>query len=100
MRVLEKSKYTHLVQLRQLPENPDTFPAALTLRIRLYHDAQLAEVSAYQEHHRLQPRYDYPNRHMFHPDEKRQANFLLHDWLHALVTARFDIDDEPVVTEA
>lgn len=98
--VLEKSTYTHLIELRQLAEHPDALPAALALRVRLYHDAQLAEVNACQEHYRLRPRYEYPNRNMYHRDEKRQTNYLLHDWLHALATMRFDIDDEPVVTEA
>ncbi|HID48539.1 MAG TPA: DUF1249 domain-containing protein, partial [Chromatiales bacterium] len=98
--VLEKSTYTHLIELRQLAEHPDALLAALALRVRLYHDAQLAEVNACQEHYRLRPRYEYPNRNMYHRDEKRQTNYLLHDWLHALATMRFDIDDEPVVTEA
>jgi uncharacterized protein YqiB (DUF1249 family) len=97
--VLEKSKYTHLVELQQLPVEPDTLPTALTLQVRLYHDAQLAEVSTYQDHHRLLSKYDYPNRNMFHRDEKRQANCLLYDWLCMLTPARFDLDDEQVVTE-
>ena len=49
--------------------------------VRLYHDAQVAEVLACQHVSRFKARYDYPNLEMLLPDEKRQINLLLRDWL-------------------
>lgn len=49
--------------------------------VRLYHDAKLAEVISCQHIKRFQARYDYPNVDMLLPDEKRQINLLLRDWL-------------------
>lgn len=49
--------------------------------VRLYHDAQVAEVLACQQISRFKARYDYPNLEMLLPDEKRQINLLLRDWL-------------------
>ena len=49
--------------------------------VRLYHDAQVAEVIACQHVRHFKARYDYPNVDMLLPDEKRQINLLLRDWL-------------------
>ncbi len=49
--------------------------------VRLYHDARVAEVLACQHISRFKARYDYPNADMLLPDEKRQINLLLRDWL-------------------
>lgn len=49
--------------------------------VRLYHDAQVAEVLACQQISRFKARYDYPNLEMLLPDEKCQINLLLRDWL-------------------
>lgn len=52
----------------------------LRLQVRAYHDAQLAEVVAVASG-RLKPRYSYPNEQMCQPDEKRQLNRYLGQWL-------------------
>jgi uncharacterized protein YqiB (DUF1249 family) len=49
--------------------------------VRLYHDARLAEVVACQQIRRFKAVYSYPNTEMLQPDEKRQINALLRDWL-------------------
>ena len=49
--------------------------------VRVYDDARLAEVISYQGRGRIQFKYNYPNDKMYVPDEKRQGNLLLHDWL-------------------
>ncbi len=49
--------------------------------VRLYHDAKLAEVVACQHIKRFKALYTYPNTEMLQPDEKRQINELLRDWL-------------------
>lgn len=59
------------------------------LDVRLYHDAQLAEVVRSQGVGRLQSRYPQPNPQMHHSDEKRQVNQFLHDWLRAIQQAGY-----------
>ncbi|WP_372627026.1 DUF1249 domain-containing protein [Arsukibacterium sp.] len=49
--------------------------------VQLYHDAQLAEVVRMSHHRKFAARYPYPNPQMMQPDEKRQINLLLADWL-------------------
>lgn len=56
-------------------------PELARMEVRLYHDAHLAEVLAYQSSRRFLPRYQYPNPQMLHVDEKQQLNLLLRDWL-------------------
>lgn len=47
------------------------------LRVRLYHDADMAEVIAWNRHHRWLPVYDYPNPQMYMRDEKQALNRFL-----------------------
>lgn len=51
------------------------------LRVRLYHDAQTAEVTGYQGEDRFLGRYEYPNHQMRQPDEKVQLNRFLGETL-------------------
>lgn len=51
------------------------------MSIRLYHDAQMAEVISSQDVHQVKPRYDYPNKQMHQQDEKQQINQFLNEWL-------------------
>jgi uncharacterized protein YqiB (DUF1249 family) len=51
------------------------------MSIRLYHDAQMAEVISSQDVHQVKPRYDYPNKRMHQQDEKKQINQFLNEWL-------------------
>lgn len=84
IRIIERSRYTTTVQLAQLdirlPEQ-QTWLYMPKLTVRLYHDARLAEVLAWEGHKRLRPRYDYPNRAMYQSDEKAQLNRFLGEWL-------------------
>lgn len=81
IQVTDFGPYTQRLQLSQ------SFPASsallrdLSMSVRVYHDAMLAEVIGYQGVERLLARYELPNSGMLLPDEKRQANLLLHDWL-------------------
>lgn len=49
--------------------------------VQLYHDARLAEVVRVQQQWQFVAVYPYPNQTMSQPDEKRQINVLLKDWL-------------------
>ena len=52
-----------------------------SMDVRIYHDATLAEVVAWQGHRQLQPRHEYPNPKMYQEDEKAQLNTFLGELL-------------------
>lgn len=80
--ILERSPYTTTLTWRQLPLfHSSPWLSSPKLTIRLYQDAKLAEVLAWEGHRRLRPRYDYPNKAMYLADEKRQLNRFLSEWL-------------------
>jgi uncharacterized protein len=78
LRVLERSKYTTTLLLIQTAiTNTSLWLQPPRLTVRMYHDAKLAEVLAWEGHKRLRPRYQYPNQSMYHADEKLQINQFL-----------------------
>jgi len=95
--VLERTSYTTLLSITQQQistvEAPDTrserTDKSVTVRwvkppvltVRLYHDAQIAEVITYGSNRGVRPKNAYPNQQMFQPDEKRQWNHFLEEWL-------------------
>jgi len=81
--MLERSRYTLLVEIRQSfgRVGDSQLLDDMLFKVRLYLDAKLAEVVSYQGQQALQPRYPYPNRRMYYPDEKRQNNLVLYEWL-------------------
>lgn len=81
--VLEQTPYTTLIKLSQISVDVSanlwiTLPV---LKLRLYHDAQAAEVVSCEGERRAYPRYEYPNKRMYHQDEKAQWNQFLAEWL-------------------
>lgn len=82
LRVLESFRYTTTLELR-LFDTDFTHPyyRPPVMRIRLYHDANTAEVISYQERHTagFQPRFAQSVE--FTPDEKEQVNQFLAEWL-------------------
>ncbi|MEZ5511698.1 MAG: DUF1249 domain-containing protein [Gammaproteobacteria bacterium] len=78
--VVERSKYTTTVAVAQESLLNDWVPKP-TLTVRLYHDAQMAEVLAFQRNRHLSGTYDYPNDNMYQRDEKAQQNAFLGEWL-------------------
>lgn len=77
--ILDNARFTTTVQIELTGGRARFFRP--WFEVRLYHDAQLAEVIACQQVRRLQPVYQYPNPAMRLPDEKIQGNQLLQDWL-------------------
>ncbi len=79
--VVEHHKYTTVIKLTQILSL--TLPLATNpkMMVRVYHDAQVVEVIAYQDHQRFQPRYDYPNPDMCQRREKQRVNEFLGEWL-------------------
>ena len=98
IKIVEAFKYTTTVLITQKPEiglwmtNP-------SMLVRLYHDADNAEVISCQGHRNFQPSYPQPNPLMYQPDEKLQVNIFLGEWLsHCLKVGRSTTVPEPSVS--
>lgn len=83
LRVLERCRYTTMLELEQ--HNAHSLLPGPALTVRMYHDARSAEVSAARPYRRTVPaRHDYPNAAMHQRDEKIQWNRFLAEWLRHL----------------
>ena len=78
LEVTERTRYTTLLRVTQRGQHG--IPA-MDLDVRLYHDASMAEIVAFQRHRHLQGRYAYPNPNMYQRDEKIQQNRYLAELL-------------------
>lgn len=75
--VLETCPYTTTIVVRQDHSSVDT-PRIV---VRLYHDVNMAEIISWDHHRHWASHYEYPNKKMYHPDEKIALNQFLSDWL-------------------
>ncbi len=91
LRLQELCKFTSTVEI-ELISSSVLHWLKPKFEVRLYHDARLAEVVACQQVRRFKAVYDYPNLEMLQPDEKRQINLLLRDWLALCRTAGFNAE--------
>ena len=80
IRLFEAAPYTSTLDVLQVCEG---IPHMHTprVRVRLYHDVEMAEVVAWDNHRHWLPVYTYPNRRMYLPDEKLAINRFLGEWL-------------------
>jgi uncharacterized protein YqiB (DUF1249 family) len=82
MSIVESCKYTALLAFtHSLALGADWVPD-LALKVRICHDARVAEVIGYQGRCRFAAVYPYPNKDMYGVFEKRQINLFLGEWLH------------------
>lgn len=79
--VEERFTYTTTLQISQSEQSSSEWLDSPALVVRLYHDANLAEVICMKRRRQLSGAYPYPNRDMHHPDEKVQLNDYLGEWL-------------------
>jgi uncharacterized protein YqiB (DUF1249 family) len=86
--VIERCKYTTMVDIYQHVASSsissDELPpwaVAPSFSLRIYHDARMAEVTAYDRQQAMRSSYDYPNAKMYQRDEKTQLNSFLGEWL-------------------
>lgn len=94
--IVDRAPYTTTVQLIQKKDQQQTAEEknsthnkqsigdvlqSSSITVCLYHDANMAEVVAWKNHKRLRARYEYPNKAMYHQDEKAQLNQFLSEWL-------------------
>ncbi len=80
IRLIESCKYTDTLYLEQI-HNAGKWLNNPQMTVRIYHDANMAEVISCCRNRRIQGVNDYPNRFMHHPDEKIQINAFLAEWL-------------------
>lgn len=78
--VLENFRYTSSVRISQCAASCDWLHLP-SMAVRLYHDANMAEVVDAQHMRQLRGIYAYPNEQMHHADEKVQRNLYLGEWL-------------------
>ncbi len=80
--LVQSGRYTADLTFTQQGQHP--LLGTTELRIRLYHDVRLAEVTKAQTCRQPEARNNYPNKAMHQPDEKYQWNRFLADWLQHL----------------
>jgi len=78
--LLERAPYTSIVRVTQRGVL-DSLIEAPRMRVHLYHDVRMAEVTDFQRQRHFDGRYRYPNSRMHQPDEKLQLNRFLGVWL-------------------
>lgn len=74
--LIEHSRYTSTFALRHRFETEDLVPD-VAMTVRVYHDARVAEVIAYQGCDRLPPPHAVHGNPRYVRDERRQVNGLL-----------------------
>lgn len=80
LEVLECAPYTTICRVSQSGAL-DGIIESPRMRVHLYHDARMAEVTDFQRQRHFHGRYRYPNARMHQPDEKLQLNRFLGEWL-------------------
>lgn len=78
--IKECCKYTTIINVAQVAPKLEDFLTP-KMEVRLYHDANMAEVTTSQNVGRIKGTYRYPNSAMMQKDEKYQINRFLKDWL-------------------
>jgi uncharacterized protein YqiB (DUF1249 family) len=86
--IQENAPYTTMIQVSQTGPL-DHVVESPKMRVHLYHDVRMAEVTDFQRERHFHGRYRYPNPRMHQPDEKLQLNRFLGEWLaHGLAHGR------------
>ncbi len=80
IRILERAPYTTTIAVEQQGKI-NKWLQDLSLGVRIYHDAEMAEVVNWAQYRQFLGRYPYPNKDMHQMDEKTQLNQFLSDWL-------------------
>ena len=90
--VTEISTYTCLLTLA-INFEEYTQIAPIQMKVRIYQDAALAEVVAYQQIHQLTADFLLQPRPVMDVDNKRQANLLLHEALNYYIKHEHQTDE-------
>lgn len=86
--LIEQSRYTSVVALQCCWDITGPWLDKPYMKVRLYHDARVAEVIAYQQYSGFKARNPQPNPKLFGIYEKRQVNLFLGEWLDCCLSRR------------
>ncbi|WP_240612718.1 DUF1249 domain-containing protein [Alteromonas flava] len=80
IQIIDSAPYTSTLEISQ---HSSQLPEYLqpSMQVRLYHDAQIAEVMQAQRVSALAASYPYPNTQMHQKNEKHMVNHFLAEWL-------------------
>jgi uncharacterized protein len=78
--IKERCRYTTMLKVKIASSDYPDWLTQTTIEVRLYHDANLAEVMN-NDGSAMLPVHDYPNQQMQHIDEKTGLNDFLGEWL-------------------
>ena len=82
LEVVETFKYTNTISIvLEVPGLASAYYRPPVMLVRLYHDANTAEVISYQDERRIRVLYQEDELPRFYPDEKEQVNLFLAEWL-------------------
>ncbi|NOR51408.1 MAG: DUF1249 domain-containing protein [Gammaproteobacteria bacterium] len=87
-KVSERHKYMTIIELSHRLSEDQSIPDIL-LQLRLYFDAQVAEVIGYQGIERIPARYQIELSRGDVLDEKMQINLLLNEFLKHIISKRY-----------
>ncbi len=85
MKVVERGKYTLTITFLHALDDSEIVPD-MYLKIKVYHDAKVAEVLTYQNKTGFARIYSYPNKKIRYPIEKRRVNQFFSEWLSCCVS--------------
>jgi len=80
MNVVERGKYTLTIAFLHALDDTEIVPD-MYLKVKVYHDARVAEVLTYQNKTGFSRIYTYPNKQLRYPIEKRRVNQFFSEWL-------------------
>ncbi len=81
LNIQERTKFTTTLSISQPLGLSAQLGGDPYIVVRIYHDARVAEVVAYQNYNRFLPWYPYPNPRMLQQREKTIVNRFLAEWL-------------------
>ena len=85
IKIVECSRFTSTLEMSQQTQLNYEFLRPI-VKVRLYHDAKMAEVISAQNIGSLEPSYRYPNTKMYQKNEKEMVNMFLAEWLQFCLT--------------
>ncbi len=81
IRLESLSEYTWSITLQHTPLKWPAWLSGAQMRVRLYHDAKLAEVISFLGNGVAQDQFDSQVVNLLYPDEKQQLDDFLGEWL-------------------
>tara|TARA_X000000368_G_C22941612_1_gene672421 strand:+ start:572 stop:1027 length:456 start_codon:yes stop_codon:yes gene_type:complete len=81
IKIEKMSLYTSFVEIKQQSSEKEQSDFKTEMEIAIYHDIKMAEVRSLNGKKIFWMKYKYPNKNMFHKNEKIQVNEFLSEWL-------------------